>query len=133
MKPKRLSLGPLEQEIVEILWRMGNATTREVYEDLLQDPDRELASPSVNTVLKRLVQKGWLTCDTQGRVMRWQPTLTQAEAQALVAQEHLEKLLAIADSPVVAAFAEHLADRNLAQLEQLMERIQAQRRAIAED
>ncbi|MDR9401936.1 MAG: BlaI/MecI/CopY family transcriptional regulator, partial [Halothece sp. Uz-M2-17] len=58
--PKKLSLGWLEQEILEIVWDLGCASVKAIHERILSDPDRELAYTSVTTVLHRLTQKGWL-------------------------------------------------------------------------
>jgi len=126
--PTRLSLGPLEREIIEILWARGVATNKDIHEYLLRDPDRELAYTSVTNVLKRLVQKGWLTCDTSERIFRWYPLLTKAQAEALLAHDQLQKFLAITNSHVMAALAEDLGDSSIQQLEKLLAHIQAVRR-----
>jgi predicted transcriptional regulator len=52
-RPKQLSLGPLETEILQIVWELGAVTVKDVHERILSDPDRELAYTSVTTVLKR--------------------------------------------------------------------------------
>ena len=58
-RPKKLSLGSLETEILEIIWQLGEVTVKDVHEQILSDPDRELAYTSVTTVLRRLTDKGW--------------------------------------------------------------------------
>ena len=58
-QPKTLSLGPLESEIIEILWQLGPTSATAVHQHILNDIDRELTYSSVSTVLKRLVKKGW--------------------------------------------------------------------------
>ena len=65
--PKQLSLGPLEAEILGIVWELGSATVKEIHDRILADPDRELAYASVTTVLRRLEQKGWLACSKHVR------------------------------------------------------------------
>jgi predicted transcriptional regulator len=62
-RPKQMSLGPLEREILSIIWELGSATVKDVHERILADPERELAYTSVTTVLRRLTEKGWLACD----------------------------------------------------------------------
>ena len=66
-RPKQLSLGPLETEILHIVWELGSVTVKDVHDRILTDPDRELAYTSVTTVLRRLTEKGWLRCDKQER------------------------------------------------------------------
>ncbi|HEY9846514.1 MAG TPA: BlaI/MecI/CopY family transcriptional regulator [Candidatus Caenarcaniphilales bacterium] len=128
-RPKQLSLGPLETEILHILWELGSATVKEVHERILADPDRELAYTSVTTVLRRLTHKGWLSCDQQERPFVWQPTLTQSEAQELKAYDQLQRFLAVGNPDIVAAFANRLDAASVEQLNAIAQRIQAARRA----
>ena len=40
-RPKQLSLGPLEAEILHIIWDLGGATVKDIHDRILADPDRE--------------------------------------------------------------------------------------------
>ncbi|GAB4183345.1 MAG: BlaI/MecI/CopY family transcriptional regulator [Coleofasciculaceae cyanobacterium] len=130
--PKNLSLGPLETEILNIVWELGCATVKEVHERILADPDRELAYTSVTTVLRRLTQKGWLSCDRQERAFLWKPLVSREEAQVLKAHDQLNRFLAVGNPDVVAAFADSLDAASLEQIEAIARRIQAIRRARQE-
>lgn len=132
-RPKQLSMGPLEAEILNIVWELGSVTVKDVHERILTDPDRELAYTSVTTVLRRLTEKGWLACDKKERTFSWQPMVTRSEAQVLKAHEQLHRFLAIGNPDVVAAFADSLDSASLEQLEAIAQRIQAARRAREED
>ena len=131
-RPKQLSLGPLETEILNIIWELGNATVKDVHERILADPNRELAYTSVTTVLRRLTEKGWLACDKKGRAFYWRPLLSRQQAQLLNAHEQLHRFLAVGNPDVVAAFADSLDSASLEQLEAIAQRIQAARRAREE-
>ena len=131
-RPKQLSLGPLEAEILEIIWQLGSATTKDVHERILTDPDRELAYASVTTVLRRLTQKGWLTCDRQDRAFRWQPLLSQEQARMLQAHDQLKRFLAVGNPDIIAAFADSLDQASLEQLDAIAQRLQAIREAREE-
>ncbi|MEN9204583.1 MAG: BlaI/MecI/CopY family transcriptional regulator [Thermostichales cyanobacterium SZTDM-1c_bins_54] len=133
MPPRSLSLGWLEAEIMEWVWRLGSPTARQIHEQILQDPDRELAYASVTTVLQRLVQKGWLRCDKRERSFRWQATISRQEAQALQAQEHLRKFLALGNPDVVTAFADQLDPATIEQLQGIAERLRALRQQRQEE
>lgn len=128
-RPKQLSLGPLESEILTILWELGAATAKDVHDRILSDPDRELAYPSVMTVLQRLKTKGWLTCDRTERTYRWQPTVSQEEATLLQAHQRLHNFLAVGSADIVAAFADSLDVASLEQLEAIAQKIKALRQA----
>ena len=107
---------------------MGSATVKDIHERILSDPDRELAYASVTTVLNRLAQKGWLTCDKQDRRFIWQPTISQPQAQALQAYERLNQFLAVGNSDVVAAFADNLDRASIEQLAEIATKLQAIRK-----
>ena len=127
--PKQLSLGPLETEILEIVWNLGTATVKAVHERILADPDRELAYTSVTTVLRRLTQKGWLTCNKRERAFYWQPLISRENAKILKAHDQLKRFLAVGNPDIVAAFADSLDSASLDQLEAIAQRIQAARKA----
>jgi predicted transcriptional regulator len=127
-RPKQLSLGPLETEILHIVWELGSATVKDVHDRILVDPDRELAYTSVTTVLRRLTEKGWLACDKQGRAFYWRPLITKEQAQAIDAHEKLHRFLAVSNPDVVAAFADSLDYASCEQLEAIAQRLQAVRR-----
>ncbi|HAG83182.1 MAG TPA: CopY family transcriptional regulator [Cyanobacteria bacterium UBA11162] len=131
-RPKQLSLGPLEAEILNIVWELDSATVKDVHERILSDPNRELAYTSVTTVLNRLTAKGWLACDKTERIFLWRPLVSRSEAQVLEAYEKLQGFLAVGNPDIVAAFADSLDQVSLEQLEAIAQRISAVRRAKEE-
>lgn len=128
-RPNTLSLGPLETEIVEILWLLGPTSATAVHQHILQDIDRELTYSSVSTVLKRLVKKGWVMCDRTQKIQIWQTRLSQQQAEILTAQEQLQRFLAVGSPEIVAAFADTLDDDSLAQMDAIAQKIRAARAA----
>ena len=130
-RPRKLSLGSLEQEILNIVWDMGQVTVKDVHDRILSDPDRDLAYASVTTVLRRLTDKGWLSCHKQkkGRAFVWQAKVDRQEARALKAYERLNQFLEVGNADVVAAFADSLDTSSLQELEAIADRIKAIREA----
>lgn len=131
-RPKQLSLGPLEAEILNIVWDLNTATVKDVHDRILLDPNRELAYTSVTTVLRRLTDKGWLTCDKQGKAFYWRPLLTKQQAEVIQAHEQLQRFLAVGNPDVIAAFADSLDEASSNQIEAIAQRIQAARQARGE-
>lgn len=127
--PKQLSLGPLESEILEIVWTLGSVTVKDVHDRILADPDRELAYASVTTVLRRLTQKGWLACDKHDRAFRWRALVSREEAKVLHAHDHLRRFLAVGNPDVIAAFADELDRSSAEKLEAIAQRLKAVREA----
>jgi predicted transcriptional regulator len=127
-RPKKLSLGPLEAEILDIIWDLKVATVKNVHEQILQDPARELAYTSVTTVLQRLTSKGWLTCSKKGKAFSWQPRISREQAQVLRSFEQLNGFLAVSNPDVVAAFADSLDAASLEQIQAIASRLNNIRR-----
>ncbi|MGB3511103.1 MAG: BlaI/MecI/CopY family transcriptional regulator [Microcoleaceae cyanobacterium] len=132
-RPQQMSLGPLETEILNIIWEFGCATVKQVHEHILSDPDRELAYTSVTTVLRRLAQKGWLTCDESQRAFVWLPLISREQAKSLQAYQQLNKFLAIGNPDVVAAFADSLDSASLEQIEAIAQKLKAIRQVREEE
>lgn len=132
-RPRQLSLGPLETEILKIIWELGCVTVKEVHERILADPDRELAYTSVTTVLNRLTNKGWLTTYKKGRVFCWEPLVSREEAQAIKSYEQLHQFLAISNPDVVASFADSLDAASIEQIDAIASRLEKIRRQRKEE
>ncbi|MCX7595029.1 MAG: BlaI/MecI/CopY family transcriptional regulator [Fischerella sp.] len=131
-RPKQLSLGPLEAEILQIVWELGSVTVKDVHDRILADPNRELAYTSVTTVLRRLTEKGWLACDKKGRAFYWRPLLTKQQAEMIKAHEQLQRFLAVGNPDVIAAFADSLDEVANEKIQAIAKRIQAARQAKEE-
>jgi predicted transcriptional regulator len=140
-RPHQLSLGPLEQEILTILWQRGAATVKEIHDHILADPDRDLTPASITTVLQRLAKKGWvqrhltpLEKTGKGRKgYRWQPQVSQQEATMLNAHQQLQDFLAIGSPDIVAAFADSLDASAVDRLDAIARRLRDLRQATSEE
>jgi predicted transcriptional regulator len=122
----------LETEILNIVWELGCATVKDVHDRILADPDRELAYTSVTTVLRRLTEKGWLTCEKEGRAFCWKPLVSRQEAQVIKSHEQLNRFLAVSNPDIVAAFADSLDAASVEQIQAIALRLQTARRAREE-
>lgn len=132
-RPQQLSLGPLEQEILEIVWQLEKATVKDIHDQILADPDRELAYSSVTTVLNRLTKKGWLDCHREGKAFVWTARVTETQAKAVKSYEQLQQFLAVSNPDVVAAFADSLDTASIDQLTAIAERLKAARQQRQEE
>jgi predicted transcriptional regulator len=131
-RPKQLSLGPLEREILNIVWDLHTVAVKDVHQRILLDPNRELAYTSVTTVLKRLTEKGWLACESQGKIHYWQARITREQANALNAYNQLNQFLNISNPDLVAAFADNLDQTSLDKLDAIAQRLKDLRAARGE-
>lgn len=116
-QPSRL-LGPLESEVMALLWRSGRAmSVREVLEELNASRRPALAYTTVMTVLTRLAEKDVLKRTPEGRGYIYEPVVPNAAALAVrgVMRDYGEAAL--------AHFVDQARDdpELLARLERLME------------
>jgi len=126
----QLLLGPLELQVMEVLWGAGESSVREVVEQL----DRKLAYTTVMTTLDRLFKKGLLVRQKSERAFLYTPRLSHQEWERQRAGDLVAGLLAGSQpsrelllSSLVDAVGRH--DMNL--LEQLEEKIRRKRRELS--
>jgi predicted transcriptional regulator len=118
---KTAPLGHLEELVMEVLWRGGPATVREVARQL----GKRRAYTTVMTTLDRLHRKGLTARDKDGNAFQYRAALTRDEFHRAVVESTVSTLLAKSTDPVLAGFvdaAASLDEKNLARLEQLIAR-----------
>ena len=71
-----ISFTERELDVMAVLWELGSATVPEVKARLRDD----LAYTTVQTVLRTLVTKGYVTHDEDGRFHRYRPLVEREEA-----------------------------------------------------
>jgi predicted transcriptional regulator len=81
---------PLELECLKSLWRLGEASVRQVQGDLA--PERPLAYTTVMTLLERLVRKGGAARRKQGRMFLYSPVLARDTVRALAVKDLVDSL-----------------------------------------
>ena len=74
-----LALTDLQIELMRVLWARGEATVAQVHRDLAAT--RELAQPTVATLLSRLEKKGAVAHRTEGRQFVYRAAVSEAEVR----------------------------------------------------
>lgn len=110
-------LGPLEAEVMEIMWHKSNATVREVVAILSEQ--RNLAYTTVMTVMNNLVDKGLLHRIPKGRAFTYTTALSRDEFFALRSEEAVNQVIEQYGDLAIARFLEAVADIDPEQLERL--------------
>ena len=88
-RPKSLhGLGQLQAEVLEFVWRRGEATVAEVFEHLGRN--RAMVYTTVLVAMQKLEKKGWLAHRVEGRAYVYRPARSKASAQAGVSSEMLD-------------------------------------------
>jgi predicted transcriptional regulator len=80
-KPAKINemLGPLEAEVMQIIWVRGPSLVSEIETILNDRRSNPLAYKTVLTICTRLSDKGILDHEKEGRAFRYGPTMTEAE------------------------------------------------------
>jgi predicted transcriptional regulator len=98
-------LGDLESEVMEHVWRLGEATVRSVLELINDGAARQRAYTTVMTVMGNLDRKGLMTRRREGKTDVYTPVMSRqeyidararAEAAALVGRYGEAALMAFA-------------------------------------
>lgn len=111
-------LGELELEIMRVVWERHPVTVREVLEALTARRPR--AYTTVMTVMGRLVAKGLLAAEKQGKSYHYRPVATPAEFESHAAGQVVQSLLADFGSDLaVSQFVEGLTAVDPEQLARL--------------
>ena len=109
MSPEN-TLGPLEADIMQVIWKRQAVTVQDVFEAL--SAERSIAYNTVMTVMTRLSQKGILCRQKQGRAYIYSPATTKAEVAKSMLQYVIDKIFGGSRAPV---FSHLLEDKNLSE------------------
>jgi len=101
-------LGERELDILQALWRLGQATVAEVHQELLRE-GHEIAYTTVQTMLNRLEAKGRVARDTSDRAHRYRPLFKEPAAVSVAIKRLADRFF----GGSVEELATHLVERNL--------------------
>jgi predicted transcriptional regulator len=124
-EPLEAILGPLEQEVMDVAWRLGDATVRDVHDEL--SSGRRIAYTTVMTTMTRLAAKGMLQRDTAGLAHRYRPAISRDTYARSAVGEVLSWLLERYPEPAASYLAEVVDDVDVVDLAQLRDAVQRRR------
>jgi len=113
---KRPPLSKAELEVARVLWRLGEATVRQIHAAVCQE--RPLDFTTVQTYVRRLAAKGYLRTRRAGRAIVYKPRVPAG----VVVRETVEDLLKrLFDGQALPMFRHLILDRGLSneEIEQL--------------
>jgi len=124
MKPKKSGLTDQELEIMKIVWKLGTATVRDVYEDLLQH--RKIAYTTVQTMMGVLEHKGQLKKQTADKAYVYRPAEPQSEVVGRMVGDFVKRVFNGSPKPLLVHLVE---SRQIRQdhLDELNELLKSQR------
>ena len=114
-------LGKLQNSVMEAVWSLGEATTRQVWERL--NSKRPLAYTSVLSIMQRLEKAGWLSHHVEGRTYIYEATLSREQEGRRSLKDFIQKVFQ-GDSQVVFQHLiedETFSEKDLLALRQLID------------
>ncbi len=118
-KPK---ISQAEWEVMKVLWKRPLATANDVVDQLSDKKDWN--PKTVKTLINRLVSKGAVSFEKEGRQYKYSPVLLEDECIKAETSSFLQRAGAAAVKPMLAAFIEEqqLSDADIAELKAILER-----------
>ena len=95
---------------MRIIWERGEATVRDVYEDLLQR--RRIAYTTVMTTMKTLEQKGYLKTSQQNRAFLYRPAQPRAKVMKDLVRHFIDRVFEGSAQPLLVHL---LKERHISQ------------------
>jgi predicted transcriptional regulator len=123
--PIEALLGPLEQDVMDVVWRLGDATVRDVHGELAQG--RAIAYTTVMTTMSRLASKGLLSRDTGNLAHRYRPAVSRDRYARSAVEDVLSWLLERYPEPAAAYLADVVDDEDDETLDELRAAVARQR------
>ena len=121
-------LGPLEREVMAVVWKAGEINVREASERL----ESPVAYTTVMTTMDRLFKKRLLARRKVGRAFVYSATATRVEMEGAVATELVQSLLQRHGGeplPLLSSLVDAVSDRDRALLDELERLVREKRRA----
>ena len=126
-RPLAEVLGPLETEVMGIIWQSGEVTVRQVYDELLAN--RPIAYTTVLTTMSRLAEKGFLNRVEDQQAHRYSPLLTREGYARSTVKSVMDWLVAQFQEPTVAYLVDKLDRGDPELIDTLREAIDKRRKS----
>lgn len=85
-------LGKVQLQIMQILWQNGEATARQITEELNATAAPPLAHSTVQTLLRKMEAKGAVTHEAEERTFVFKPLFRQSEVSETAASDLLARV-----------------------------------------
>jgi len=103
MRTPHPTLTPHELAIMKVVWRLGKATVRDVYEALRAR--REIAYTTVMTMMKILEEKKYLTKTRAERAYVYRPAQPRGQVLGAIVRDFLDRVFDGATAPLLLHLA----------------------------
>lgn len=117
-----------EYEVMKVIWHMAPVSTTEVTARLTASTD--WSPKTIQTMLKRLVQKGALTYEKNGRVFVYTPLVSETEYRTTKSKAFLNRFYDGKMAAMVSAYLdqEQISEQELDELRSLLQKREQEHR-----
>lgn len=123
-----MQISEAESAVMDVLWRSHPLSAEDVVAALADS--RQWQEATIKTLLNRLLNKGAVEAQKDGRRYLYSPLLKREEWMLEESQGLLERLFGGRVAPLVAHFSQHrkLSRKDIAELRRLLEELDDERR-----
>ena len=118
-------LGDAELEIMLAVWAAGKPVQSAYVQEQLRE-SRGWSLPAILTSLNRLVEKGYLACEKQGRANFYHPLISEGEYKAAEGRGLIDRLYGSSFTGMVAALydGQAIGESDLEQLRKYLDELE---------
>ena len=122
-----MQISEAESAVMETLWQRSPLTSEDVVAALAQS--RQWQEATIKTLLNRLLKKGAVTVEKEGRRYLYSPAFERDDWLMRESKGLLDRLFGGRVAPLVAHFSEHrkLTKKDVAELRKLIEGLDDER------
>jgi predicted transcriptional regulator len=120
MRPKSFLLSGPQLDIMKIVWRRGEATVRDVYEDLRMQ--RPVAYTTVMTTMKTMEARGHLKKRVEGRAYVYAAVVPESRMIRRLVGDFLDRVFNGSAEPLLAHLVKErrVSERDLEQVSRMI-------------
>lgn len=122
-----MQISEAESRVMQVLWDLGPSTAEDVVQAL--SSVSEWQDATIKTLLNRLLKKGAITAESEGRRYRYRPILARDAYVLEESRSLVERLFDGRIAPLVAHLSRHgqLDADDISELRRLIEEIEDER------
>jgi BlaI family transcriptional regulator, penicillinase repressor len=116
------AMSPAETEVLRLVWQLGEATVQRIHEAM--PSNRKVAYKTVQTLLRRLEDKGYLRHRTEGKAHIFEPAVQREQVVKRTVLDFLDRLFGGDPRPLMQFLAEdgRIDIKDIEKLKQLIEK-----------
>ena len=99
------ALSPAETEILRLVWQLGRGTVQQVCSKL--PPNRQIVYATVQTLLRRLEKKGYVTHEVKGKAHVFSPAANREDVIRRTVGDFVDRLFGGDPVPLMLHLADH--------------------------